>query len=452
MADVRGAQKNHTDAFAKAWTPFEKQAAQDAYFAAHPDKEAALRKEIAEAEAQMKALADAKPNAHPPIGSVTTALQSQYDGTFGAITLVSRERETPAAAHVFTRGEYTALAERVYPDTPGFLPPMQKDAPRNRLGLAQWTVSPENPLLARVTVNRAWQELFGLGLVESAEDFGIVGSVPSHPELLDTLAAAFRDGDAGGENAAQGQWDMKRLYKKLVMSATYRQSAVISKEKLDKDPRNILLARGPRYRMDAEMIRDCALQAGGLLTTDKIGGPSFIGYLPPGILSSVYPSNTTAISQHHGPMLYRRSVYQFIKRMVSTPEAEVFDGCDRIAATARRNRTNTPLAALTLMNDVTYLEAARALAQKTLQEGGDSDDSRLAYMADRVLCRPLVEAEKKALLAVYAAQAKAMTPELAQTLLAIGDMKRDDKIDPVPHANWMLVASTLMNSDEAISK
>ncbi len=447
-ADIHGARHAHVDAFAKAWTPFEKQAAEDAYFEAHPEKIAVLRKEIAEAQAQMQALSESKPNSHPPIGNLTNALQEQYDGKYGALTLVSREKETPAVAHVLTRGDYMQMAQRVYPDTPSFLPPMPKGAPRNRLGLAEWTVSPDNPLLARVTVNRAWQELFGLGLVESAEDFGIVGAQPSHPKLIDNLAVAFRDGDADGK----GKWDMKHLYKKLVMSATYRQSAAISPEKLEKDPRNELLTRGPRYRMDAEMIRDCALEAGGILTTDKIGGPSFFNYLPPGILSTVYPSNTTAVSQHHGAMLHRRSVYQFVKRMVSTPEAEVFDGCDRIAATARRSHTNTPLAALTLMNDVTYLEAARALAQKTLAEGGVTNEARLNFMGWRVLCRPLTQDEQKALLTVLDNEAKKMTSERAKTLLAYGETPLDPKLDPVTTANWMLVASTLMNSDEAISK
>jgi hypothetical protein len=447
-ADIVAARRAHTSPFDKAWTPFEKKAAQEAYFAAHPEKTAALQKDITDAQAQMKAQSEAKPNSHPNIGDVAAALQSQYEGKTGALTLVSRERETPAAAHLLTRGDYTARAERVYPDTPSFLPPMPKGAPANRLGLAQWTLSPENPLLARVTVNRAWQELFGLGLVETAEDFGIVGSQPSHPELLDNLAVTFRDGENGG----QGKWDMKRLYKKLVMSATYRQSSAISKPKLEKDPKNEFLARGPRQRMDAEMVRDCALQAGGILNTDKLGGPSFLGYLPAGVLSSVYPSNTTTGAQHHGPMLYRRSMYRFIKRMVSTPEMEAFDGTDRIAACARRNRTNTPLAALTLMNDVTFLEAARGLAQKALQEAGATDDARLAYMADRVLCRPLSSSEKTVLLKVLAKQSKEMTPERAKTLLSIGEMPRDEKLDPVTHANWMLVASTLMNADEAITK
>ena len=447
QADIRAARKAHADAFEKAWTPFEKKAAEEAYFAAHPDKVAGLRKEMAEAEAQMK-IPESKPSAHPGIGDVAAALQAQYDGNAGALTLVSREQEIPGAAHILTRGDYTALADRVYPDTPGFLPPMPKGAPANRLGLAQWTVSPENPLLARVTVNRAWQELFGLGLVESAEDFGIVGAQPSHPELLDNLAVEFRDGAAGGT----GRWSMKALYKKLVMSAAYRQSAAISREKLEKDPKNQWLARGPRFRMDAEMVRDCALQAGGILNTDKVGGPSFMGYLPPGVLSTVYPSNTTSGAQHHGPMLYRRSMYRFIKRMVSTPEMEAFDGTDRIAACARRNRTNTPLAALTLMNDVTFLEAARTLAQKTLQEGGATDDTRLQFMAARLLCRPLADAEKAALLKVLAIQTKEMTPERAKTVLGTGETPRDEKIDPVLHANWMLVASTLMNTDEAISK
>ena len=447
-ADVKAARKAHTDPFAKVWTPFEKQVAQEAYFAAHPEKAAALRQEIAEAQAQINAIT-AK-FAAPGFGNVAADLQAQYDGTAAPVTLVSHEREMPACAHILVRGDYTQHVERVYPDTPAFLPPMPKGAPPNRLGLAQWTVSAENPLLARVTVNRAWQELFGMGLVESAEDFGIVGAQPSHPELLDNLAVGFRDGESGAH-----AWDMKALYKKLVMSAAYRQSASIGKDKLEKDPKNRWLARGPRQRCDAEMVRDCALLAGGILNTDRVGGPSFLGYLPAGVLSTVYPSNTTTGAQHHGPMLYRRSVYRFIKRVVTTPEMEVFDGADRLSACARRNRTNTPLAALTLMNDITFLEAARALAQKTLQEGGATDDARLQFMAARVLGRPLADDEKAALREVLAGETADLTPEAAKAMLAptvAGETPRDEKLDPVLHAGWMLVASTLMNTDEAISK
>ncbi|MFO1528993.1 MAG: DUF1553 domain-containing protein [Kiritimatiellia bacterium] len=443
--DVRAAVKNGADPYAAAWTPFEKRVAAQAYFAAHPEAPAALRKEIAEAQGAMDALTGKVKV--PGFGGgdkngLYQTLLNSYEGKHGALTLVCRENETPAYAHILSRGEYTRFLARVYPDTPAFLPPQKPGAPPNRLGLAAWVVSPDNPLTARVAVNRIWQEIFGTGLVESAEDFGVVGLRPSHPELLDWLAVDFRESG----------WDARRLYKQLVLSAAYRQSAAVSREKLEKDPRNLLITRGPRYRMDAEEIRDCALQAAGLLNTEKVGGPSFKSYVPEGIFSSVVDTNCTGYENHHGPVLYRRSMYILNKRTVAQPDLEVFDGVDRLASCPRRGRTNTPLAALALMNDVTFLEAARALAEKTLREGGTDDTLRLQFMAARVLGRDLAAPEIAAFTRARETIVREVTPERAGKLLAAGEMKRDPAIDPVQHAVWMGLASLLMNTDAALCK
>ncbi len=226
------------------------------------------------------------------------------------MTLVSQEKPSLAYANVLTRGIYSARKERVEADTPHFLPPLPPGVPHNRLALAEWTVSPDNPLTARVTVNRMWNELFGAGLVETTEDFGIMGQRPSHPELLDWLAVEFRESG----------WDMKHMYKLMVMSAAYRQSARSYPDQLARDPRNLLLAHGPRFRMDAEMLRDIALQSSGLLV-NKIGGPSVKTYQPANVWESVgYPSSDTInYKQDHGDALYRRSMYTYWKRMAMPP-------------------------------------------------------------------------------------------------------------------------------------
>ena len=279
---------------------------------------------------------------------------------------MSWEKPSLAYADVLTRGVYTARTERVEANTPHYLPALSAGEPRNRLALAKWTVSPDNPLTARVTVNRMWYELFGTGLVETTEDFGIMGQRPSHPELLDWLAVEFRDSG----------WNIKHMYKLMAMSATYRQSAVSTPAQTAKDPRNLLLSHGPRFRMDAEMLRDIALQSGGLLV-DRIGGPSVKPYQPPNVWEQVsYPtSDTVNYVQEHGPALYRRSMYTYWKRMASPPNMDVFDAPMRDAVCTRRQRTDTPLQALVTMNDVQWVEAARALAQRVIREGDRNPNS-----------------------------------------------------------------------------
>src|SRR5438093_11810579 len=282
-----------------------------------------------------------------------------------------QERGEPAMAYVLFRGEYDRRRDPVKPATPAILPPMPPELPRNRLGLARWLLRPEHPLTARVTVNRFWQEIFGTGIVRTAGDFGASGEPPSHPELLDWLAVEFRESG----------WDMKKFFKLLVTSATYRQAAVVTKDNLEKDPQNILLSRGPRYRLDAEMMRDYALASSGLLVR-KIGGPSVKPYQPEGVWEAVamIGSNTRDYKRDQGENLYRRSMYTFWKRGAPPAAMDILNAPSREFCTVRRERTNTPLQALVTLNDPQFIEAARHLAQRTLKGGGATDAARFAYM------------------------------------------------------------------------
>ncbi len=313
------------------------------------------------------------------------AIQSQIDqldaqldklSEGGDLTLVSWEKPSIAYADILVRGIYTARKERVEANTPHFLPPLPAGMPHNRLALAKWTVSEENPLTARVTVNRMWNEIFGTGLVETTEDFGIMGQRPSHPQLLDWLAVEFRESG----------WNIKHMYKLMVMSAAYRQSAKSTPEQLSKDPKNLLLAHGPRFRMDAEMLRDIALESSGLLV-NKIGGPSVKPYQPQNVWESVsYPtSDTLNYKQDHGDALYRRSLYTYWKRMAMPPDMESFDAPPRDAVCTRRQRTDTPLQALVTMNDPQWVEASRALAERVIRQGGQQPEQRIKYLSDLLL-------------------------------------------------------------------
>lgn len=440
----------------RSWTPFEKDAARDAYFAKEGvagGKIKALKEGIAKAQAEMDALSAKTKVTHyqgankPEEGKkVSDSLTQMYEGTLGSGTLICREKPSPAFAHVISRGDYGSRIERVYAKTPSFLPEPPPGTPANRLGLAQWVMMKDNPLTARVTVNRAWNEIFGMPLVESADDFGIVGERPSHPELLDWLAVDFQEGE-GKESA----WKFKRLYRQLVMSMAYRQSAAVTPLAAEKDPRNRLWARGPRHRVDSEVLRDAALQSAGLLNTEKRGGPSFLGYQPDGVWSNSYPSDTHVYHRHKGPMLYRRSLYQFVKRTAVHPELDIFDATDRLASCARRNRTNTPLAALALMNDVTFLEAARVLGIHAMQSSSDPK-ARLDFMAQRVLSRPLSAEEAASYLSRLDKVKTQLTEENARKLLAQGDTPTPAELPPVEVASWMGLASILLNTDEFLNK
>ncbi len=359
----------------------------------------------------------------------------------GTVAYVMNERTNAPVAHVLFRGEYDQRRDKVVADTPTFLPPMPADAPRNRLGFAEWLLRPENPLTARVTVNRFWQELFGTGLVKTSGDFGVAGEQPSNQELLDWLAVDFREHN----------WDVKRIFKLLVMSATYRQSSLTSTDKIERDPENRLLARGPRFRMDAEMIRDYALATSGLLV-NKIGGPSTRPYQPPGIWDKVGmpQGNTREYVQDHGENLYRRSVYTFWKRQAAPASLEIFNAPSREVCTVRRERTDTPLQALVTLNDPQFVEAARILAQNALQNKKNVFD----FMAERLLARPLTNDERKIisanaddLLSHYKAK-----PKEASELLAVGETKPDAKIEPTKLAAYTMVVNELMNLDEVLNK
>ncbi len=291
---------------------------------------------------------------------------------------VMQEKPEAPIAYILNRGEYDQRKDKVSPGTPAMLPPFPADLPRNRLGFAKWLLRPEHPLTARVTVNRYWSELFGVGLVKTAGDFGVTGELPSHPELLDWLAVEFRESG----------WDVKKFFKLMVMSATYRQSADITKEKLEKDPENRLLSRGPRFRMDAEMVRDYALAASGLLS-NKIGGPSVKPYQPPGVWEAVamIGSNTRDYKQDTGEALYRRSMYTFWKRAAPPASMDIFNAPTRETCTMVRERTNTPLQALVTLNDPQFVESARTLAQHAIDSSGEVD-RRLDFLAERLLARP----------------------------------------------------------------
>jgi hypothetical protein len=363
----------------------------------------------------------------------------------GTIAHVMNERETPAEAYLLFRGEYDKRRDKLTPATPAIFPPMPAELPRNRLGFAQWLVRPEHPLTARVTVNRFWQELFGTGLVSTAGDFGVAGEMPSHPELLDWLAIEFRESD----------WDVKRFYKLLVTSATYRQSAVTTRAKLEKDPQNRLLARGPRFRMDAEMVRDHALAASGLLV-DKIGGPSVRPYQPDGVWEAVAmpESNTKKYVRDTGDNLYRRSLYTFWKRSAPPASLEVFNAPSRETCTVRRERTVTPLQALVTLNDPQFVEAARHLAERALKEAGPEETRRMDYMAERLIARPLKPKEMQIvtsglrdLLAHYR-----QLPESAAALLKVGESPANAWLDKPTLAAYTMIANQLMNLDEVLNK
>lgn len=363
----------------------------------------------------------------------------------GTIAHVMHEKSEEAKAYILARGEYDKRGEPVKPITPVALPPLAADTAHNRLGFAQWLLAPSHPLTARVTVNRCWQELFGTGLVRTSGDFGVTGELPSHPELLDWLAIEFRERN----------WDVKQFYKLLVTSATYRQSARTTPEKLERDPFNRLLSRGSRFRMDAEMIRDCALAASGLLVP-RLGGPSVKPYQPDGVWEAVAmnESNTKIYRRDAGENLYRRSMYWFWKRSAPPASMEIFNAPAREMCTVRRERTDTPLQALVTLNDPQFVEAARVLAQKALKDGGATDDAKIGFITARLIARPLKAEELKVvkdslveLSAYYRDRA-----DDANQLLTFGDYPADEKLPPDQLAAWTMLVNELMNLDEVLNK
>jgi hypothetical protein len=361
-------------------------------------------------------------------------------------TMVMAEMTKPRETFVLARGDYRNQTEKVQPGVPAMLPPLPSDAPPTRLTLARWLVDPGHPLTSRVAVNRFWQTYFGNGIVKTQEDFGVRGEPPVHPELLDWLATEFfRTG-----------WDVRAMQRLIVTSATYRQSSTITPALLDKDPENRLLARGPRLRLPAEMIRDTALAASGLLNP-RIGGPSVFPYQPKGLWEEMaFGEGFSAQSyeQSHGKDLYRRSLYTFWKRTVPPASLATFDAPDREKCTARRAQTNTPLQALVLLNDPTYVEAARALAERVLLERGNDRNRRLEYAFRLATARKPTGKEIGVLRSLLEGRLKAFRQDrrAALALLGVGESSRDTRLDAAELAAWTTAASVILNLDETITK
>lgn len=369
--------------------------------------------------------------------------KSDLEKAFPA-TMVMAEMPQPRQAFLLKRGQYDQRGDAVSPGVPASLPSLPADAPANRLTLARWLIEPSHPLTARVAVNRWWQMLFGAGIVETVEDFGAQGAWPTHPELLDWLAIEFSN---------SGKWNVKALLKQIVLSATYRQSSHVTPEMLQRDPKNQWLARGPRFRLPAETLRDNALAISGLLSS-KIGGPSVKPYQPDGLWQDVSVERRAVYERDKGPDLYRRSMYTFWKRTCPPPGMTTFDAPDRETCTIRRARTNTPLQALVLMNDPTYLEASRKLAEKVLQSGGETEASRLNYLYQLCVARQPRSTETKVLSEMLGQSKEKFraSPGEAEKLLAVGDSPRDTKLDANELAAWTTLASVVLSLDETITK
>ncbi len=404
---------------------------------------AELDRDLAALDRQLKQL--------PPKASATTrgelqkhrdATRKQREAVDRAVlqTMVMEERPTPRATHLLVRGAYDKYGEKVGPGTPAALPPLPKGAPPNRLGLARWLADPGNPLTARVTVNRHWQQFFGNGLVQTTEDFGTQGKLPTHPELLDWLAV---------ELASNG-WDVKALHRLIATSATYRQSSRVAATSRARDPNNLLLARGPRYRLSSFALRDQALALSGLLV-ERLGGPPTRPYQPAGVWEEM-TFGQVRYQQDKGEGLYRRSLYTFWRRTVGP--TTMFDTSARQVCSVKPPRTNTPLQALVLMNDPTYVEAARVLAERVLTEGGTSPAQRGEWLFELATARkPNVREAAVLTRALTRLRGQYRTDKAAAAkLLAIGEMPRKPGLDAVEVAAWTGLATLILNLDEVVNK
>ncbi len=363
--------------------------------------------------------------------------------TASVMVMVMKDQDTLRKTHVLSRGNYDQPAKEVVAAMPTFIMPFDaKKYAQNRLGLARWMTDPKNPLTARVFVNRMWQEFFGRGLVKTVGDFGMQGELPSHPELLDWLAVDFRTHN----------WDMKRLVKQIVLSATYRQSTVITKDKLAKDPENVYLSHAPRLRLPAELVRDMVLTSSGLLNPE-IGGPSVKPYQPKGIweVATSGRGSLARYVQDHGTALYRRGMYVFIKRTVPPPSMLMFDASNRDQCEVKRSRTNTPLQALAMLNDPMVLESARVLAEKLMLEKIPSDD-KIEKAFRMILCRTPKSKELKVLQNYYADEKTtfAASPKKAANLLAVGETPSAKVADKPATAALMQTLLMLYNLEETI--
>ncbi|MGB7159928.1 MAG: DUF1553 domain-containing protein [Tepidisphaeraceae bacterium] len=358
-------------------------------------------------------------------------------------TMIMEDLPKPRDTFVLTRGQYDLHGEKVEAGTPAILPPLPADAPKNRLALAKWIVDPANPLTARVQANRLWEKFFGVGLVKTTENFGVQTEWPSHPELLDWLATEL----------VASKWDQKAFLKMIVMSATYRQSGRVTPELIERDPENRLLARGPRFRLSAEQVRDQALAVSGMLS-GKIGGPSVKPYQPDNLWDGNLFGNLVKYVTDSGDSLYRRSLYTFIKRTAGPANMMAFDMTTREYCIVKRSRTNTPLQALDGLNDPTYVEAARVLAAHMMRDGGADAPARIAYGFRRAVCRPPTEKEVTILSEALAEQLERYRkdPEAAKKLLSVGAKAHDPSLDGPEHAAYTMAASVILNLDEVVNK
>lgn len=360
-------------------------------------------------------------------------------------TMVMAELPTPRKTHVLFRGEYDKPRDEVLPGTPSVFPAMPEDFPRNRLGLARWMVMPNHPLTARVAVNRFWERMFGTGLVKTTEDFGSQGEWPSHPELLDWLAVEF----------VESGWDVKRLLKTIVMSATYQQSSRLTPELLQRDRHNRFLGRGPRLRLDAEVIRDSALFASGLLS-EHFGGPSVFPYHPPGLWQEINnrPGYSRTYQQDSGDKLYRRSLYTFWKRTVPPPSMAAFDAPEREFCVVRRSRTNTPLQAFVMLHDPQFVEAARHLGQRMMTAGTDPAENGLTFGFQACCSRPPTSRELVVLQRILDERRQHFqnNPDVANAVLSVGESKFESTQPAAEVAAWATVGRVILNLSEFVTQ
>ena len=354
----------------------------------------------------------------------------------------------PRETFILNRGDYSQPTDRVQPGTLAVLPAFPTDATPDRLGLARWLTAKDHPLTSRVAVNRFWKMLFGSGLVNSLADFGSQGEWPSHPDLLDWLAVDF----------VESGWDTKALVRKIVLSKTYRQSSATTPELLERDPQNRLLARGPRFRLPAELIRDSALKISGLLVP-RVGGPSVNPYTPGDLWREVShygssPATAQTFVQDHGEKLYRRSLYTYWKRTAPPPNMMAFDAPNREVCTVARGNTTTPLQALVTLNDTQFVEASRAFAQRILSRSNAMDDERLDWAFLEATSRKPSDQESHVLIKALARERSryAAHVDLAKASIRVGESPIHSKFDPVELAAWSQVAAILLNLSETVTR